>query len=143
VLKHYNDVPKALRAYDSSKLSSALQQMYHGDDATISSVLTNLDGRLTQAARLSEVEISELVAVTVKALTDPSAVTDLLIPAGVRAGCRPGVIHFTSRPGCVRRPSRFREQPTRSWRRRHDTSVVTPTTTSMNRYARKLSARPL
>jgi len=48
VLKHYNDVPKALREYDSSKLPPAVQQMYHGDDATISTVLTNLDGRLRQ-----------------------------------------------------------------------------------------------
>jgi len=86
VLKHYNDVPKALREYDSSKLPSALQQMYHGDAATISAVLTKLDGRLTQPLGLSEVEISELVAF-LKALTDPSA-RDLtsLIPVTVPSG---------------------------------------------------------
>jgi len=86
VLKHYNDVPKALREYDSSKLPSAVQQMYHGDDATISSVLTNLDGRLTQPLGLSEVDISDLVAF-LKALTDPSA-RDLtsLIPLRVPSG---------------------------------------------------------
>ena len=86
VLHHYNDVPKALREYDSSKLPSALQQMYHGDAATISAELTNLDGRLTQPLGLSEVEISELVAF-LKALTDPSA-RDLpsLIPVRVPSG---------------------------------------------------------
>src|SRR6266480_2031475 len=31
VLKHYNDVPRALREYDTSQLPPALQQMYHGD----------------------------------------------------------------------------------------------------------------
>jgi cytochrome c peroxidase len=86
VLHHYNDVPKAIREYDSSKLPSALQPMYHGDAATISAVLTNLDGRLTQPLGLSEVEISELVAF-LKALTDPSA-RDLtsLIPVTVPSG---------------------------------------------------------
>jgi len=46
--------------------------MYHGDDATISTVLTNLDGRLRQPLGLTDVEISELVAF-LKSLTDPSA----------------------------------------------------------------------
>jgi len=86
VLKHYNDVPKALREYDASQLPPGLQPMYHGDDATITAVLTNLDGRLAQPLNLSEVEISELVAF-LKALTDPSA-RDLtsLIPARVPSG---------------------------------------------------------
>jgi cytochrome c peroxidase len=71
VLKHYNDVPRALREYDASKLPSAL---------------TNLDGRLRQPLGLSEVEIGELVAF-LKALTDPSA-RDLtsLIPVRVPSG---------------------------------------------------------
>jgi len=86
VLHHYNDVPRALREYDASQLPPALQAMYHGDDATISAVLTKLDGRLTQPLHLSEVEISELVAF-LKALTDPSA-RDLtsLIPVRVPSG---------------------------------------------------------
>jgi len=86
VLKHYNDVPKALREYDSSKLPPALQQMYHGDDATITAMLTNLDSRLKQPLGLTDVEISELVAF-LKSLTDPSA-RDLtsLIPASVPSG---------------------------------------------------------
>jgi cytochrome c peroxidase len=86
VLRHYNDVPRALREYDVSQLPPALQQMYHGDDATISAVLTNLDFRLTLPLDLSEVEIRELVAF-LEALTDPSA-RDLtsLIPARVPSG---------------------------------------------------------
>jgi cytochrome c peroxidase len=86
VLKHYNDVPRALREYDTSQLPPALQQMYHGDDATITAVLTNLDGRLTQPLNLSDVEIGELVAF-LKSLTDPAA-RDLtsLIPARVPSG---------------------------------------------------------
>ena len=86
VLKHYNDVPRALREYDTSQLPPALQQMYHGDDATIAAVLTNLDGRLTQPLKLSDVEIGELVAF-LKSLTDPAA-RDLtsLIPARVPSG---------------------------------------------------------
>jgi len=86
VLKHYNDVPRALREYDTSQLPPALQQMYHGDEATITAVLTNLDGRLTQPLNLSDVEIGELVAF-LKSLTDPAA-RDLtsLIPARVPSG---------------------------------------------------------
>src|SRR2546430_5470900 len=86
VLKHYTDVPRALREYDTSQLPPALQQMYHGDDATIAAVLTNLDGRLTQPLNLSDVEIGELVAF-LKSLTDPAA-RDLtsLIPARVPSG---------------------------------------------------------
>ena len=86
VLHHYNDVPRALREYDASQLPPALQPMYHGDAATISAVLTNLDGRLLAPLDLSEVEIQELVAF-LKALTDPSA-RDLtaLIPARVPSG---------------------------------------------------------
>src|SRR5437773_7639642 len=59
VLHHYNDVPRALREYDTSQLPPALQQMYHGEDATIAAVLTNLDGCLTQPLNLSGVEIGE------------------------------------------------------------------------------------
>jgi cytochrome c peroxidase len=84
VLKHYNDVPRALREYDPSQLPPALQPMYHGDDATISAMLKNLS--LTQPLGLNEVEIRELVAF-LEALTDPSA-RDLssLIPARVPSG---------------------------------------------------------
>src|SRR5438874_2386999 len=62
------------------------RHMYHGDDATIAAVLTNLDGRLTQPLNLSDVEIGDLVAF-LKSLTDPAA-RDLtaLIPARVPSG---------------------------------------------------------
>jgi len=86
VLHHYNDVPRALREYDVSQLPPALQQMYHGDDATISAVLTKLDGRLATPLGLTDGEIAELVAF-LKSLTDPAA-RDLsaLIPARVPSG---------------------------------------------------------
>jgi cytochrome c peroxidase len=86
VLRHYNDVPRGLREFDPTQLPQGLQQMYHGEDATITAVLANLDFRLTQPLGLSEVEIRELVAF-LKALTDPSA-RDLtsLIPSRVPSG---------------------------------------------------------
>ncbi len=86
VLWHYNDVPRALREYDASQLPTALQPMYHGDDATISAVLANVDGRLSLPLGLSDVEIRELVAF-LQSLTDPSA-RDLsaLVPARVPSG---------------------------------------------------------
>jgi len=86
VLRHYNDVPRALREYDASQLPPALQPMYHGDDATISAVLANVDGRLSLPLGLSDVEIRELVAF-LQSLTDPSA-RDLssLVPARVPSG---------------------------------------------------------
>jgi cytochrome c peroxidase len=85
-LHHYNDVPRALREYDVSQLPPALQPLYHGDAATISALLTSLDGRLRQPLGLTEVEIGELVAF-LKALTDPAA-RDLsaLVPARVPSG---------------------------------------------------------
>jgi len=59
---------------------------YHGDDATIAAVLTNVDGRLSRPLGLSDVEIRELVAF-LQSLTDPSA-RDLrsLVPARVPSG---------------------------------------------------------
>ena len=86
VLRHYNDVPRALREYDPSQLPPALQSLYHGDAATISAVLANVDGRLSAPLGLSEVEIRELVAF-LQSLTDPSA-RDLssLIPTRVPSG---------------------------------------------------------
>ncbi|HVH69216.1 MAG TPA: cytochrome c peroxidase [Gemmatimonadales bacterium] len=86
VLRHYNDVPRALREYDASQLPPALQAMHHGDAATISAVLQTLDPRLSVALGLSDVEMSDLVAF-LKSLTDPSA-RDLssLIPVSVPSG---------------------------------------------------------
>ena len=87
VLHHYNDVPRALREYDASQLPPALQPMYHGDDATLSGVLTTLDSRLSAPLGLTDVEIRELVAF-LKSLTDPaardlSALTPSRVPSGL------------------------------------------------------------
>src|SRR5439155_570384 len=108
VLHHYNDVPRALREYDAAQLPPALQPMYRGDEATISAVLANVDGRLSRPLGLSDVEIRELVAF-LQSLTDPSA-RDLssLVPARVPSGLpvqewpygsAGPTIHLTSRPG--------------------------------------------
>src|SRR5204863_3497709 len=63
VLHHYNDVPRALREYDASQsqLPPALQQMYHGDDAPIAAVLTNLDFRLSQPLHHTDGAVPALV----------------------------------------------------------------------------------
>jgi cytochrome c peroxidase len=72
VVRHYNDVPVALRSYDVTQLAPELRGLYHGDQATIDSVLSRLDGRLRSPLRLSDDEIGQLVAF-LKALTDPAA----------------------------------------------------------------------
>ena len=86
MLHHYNDVPRALRESDATQLPPALQPMCHGDAATISAVLANLDSRLTLPLGLSAVELGELEAF-LKSWTDRSA-RDLtsLIPARVPSG---------------------------------------------------------
>jgi cytochrome c peroxidase len=89
VVRHYNDVPRALRSYDVSQLTPALRGLYHGDEATINAVLERLDFRLREPLRLTEDEQRDLVAF-LKALTDPAA-RDLssLIPAAVPSGLEP------------------------------------------------------
>ena len=72
VVRHYNDVPTALRSYDVSQVAPALRPLYHGDDETINAVLAGLDLRLQTPPRLTPAEIGDLVAF-LKALTDPSA----------------------------------------------------------------------
>jgi cytochrome c peroxidase len=86
VVRHYNDVPTALRQYDPSQLAPDVRPLYRGDRATIDAVLATLDGRLRQPLQLSEAEIGDLVAF-LKALTDPAA-RDLrsLVPARVPSG---------------------------------------------------------
>jgi cytochrome c peroxidase len=87
VVKHYDNVSLALRTYDSSQLPPALRSLYHGDQATITAVLTNLDGRLRTPLDLTEDEKRDLVAF-LKSLTDPaarnlSALTPLRVPSGL------------------------------------------------------------
>ena len=86
VVRHYNDIPTALRTYDVSQLAPELRGMYHGDPATVDDILSRVDGRLAGGLHLSEVEIGQLVAF-LKSLTDPAA-RDLraLIPATVPSG---------------------------------------------------------
>lgn len=86
VVRHYNDVPEALRNYDVSQLRADLRASYHGDAATIEAVLATLDGRLVGPLDLTDGEIDDLVAF-LEALTDPAA-RDLgaLVPATVPSG---------------------------------------------------------
>ena len=86
VVRHYNDIPVALRSYDVSQLAPALRGTYHGGEATITAVLSTLDGRLRTPIGLTEEQMREVVAF-LKSLTDPAA-RDLnaLVPATVPSG---------------------------------------------------------
>jgi len=86
VVRHYNNVDSALKAFDPSELDPSLRSTYHGDPATISKVRAALDGRLQQPMRLTVEEQAQLVAF-LKSLTDPSA-RDMkaAIPASVPSG---------------------------------------------------------
>jgi cytochrome c peroxidase len=86
VVRHYNDVPTALREFDPAQLAPAVRNSYHGDDATLTAVLGTLDFRLRQTLNLTEPEVHDLVAF-LESLTDPSA-RDLtsLVPNRVPSG---------------------------------------------------------
>ena len=86
VVRHYNNVDSALKAFDPSELDPSLRSSYHGDAATIAKVRASLDGRLQQPMRLTVDEQAQLVAF-LKSLTDPSA-RDMkaVIPASVPSG---------------------------------------------------------
>ena len=86
VVRHYNDVPKALRDFDVNQLAPTLRPSLHLDDPSIAAMLTNLDFRLRTPLNLTESEVGELVAF-LKALTDPAA-ADLrgIIPSRVPSG---------------------------------------------------------
>src|SRR5256714_728609 len=85
-VRHYNDVPLALKTDDPSQLAPTLRGTYHGDAATTDSVLGSLDFRLRPSLGLTDDEIRDLVAF-LQSLTDPSA-RDLsaLVPATVPSG---------------------------------------------------------
>ncbi|MGH7701259.1 MAG: cytochrome-c peroxidase [Gemmatimonadales bacterium] len=86
VVRHYNDVPRALRSYDVSQLAPALQPRYHGDDATINAVLETLDFRLRTPLHLTDDELGEVVEF-LRSLTDPAArELGALVPARVPSG---------------------------------------------------------
>ena len=86
VVAHYNDVPKSLREFNPATLPAAVQSSYHGDRATIDTILSTLDFQLRTPLQLTETEQRELVAF-LKSLTDPAA-RDLsgLVPAAVPSG---------------------------------------------------------
>ena len=86
VVRHYNNVPLAMRGFDVSHLDPALRKLYHGEETTISAVLARLDFRLRQPLGLTDEEQRDVVAF-LRSLTDPSA-RDLsaLTPASVPSG---------------------------------------------------------
>lgn len=71
VVKHYNNVPVALRQYDPSQLAPEVRPLFRGSAATVAAVLATLDGRLQQPLELTATEMGEIVAF-LKALTDPA-----------------------------------------------------------------------
>lgn len=86
VVRHYSNVDSAVKAYDVSQLDPSLRSSYHGDAATITQLLSSLDGRIRQPLGLTPDEQRQLVAF-LKSLTDPSA-RDLsgVAPAAVPSG---------------------------------------------------------
>ena len=86
VVRHYNNVDSAVKAYDVNQLPPSLRSSYHGDAATVSALLTSLDPRLQQPIRLTADEQKQIVAF-LKSLTDVSA-RDLagIAPATVPSG---------------------------------------------------------
>ena len=86
VVRHYNNVDSALKAFDPSVLAPALTATYHGDAKTISLISSTIDGRLKQPIGLTVEEQRQIVAF-LKSLTDPAA-KDLshVIPASVPSG---------------------------------------------------------
>lgn len=86
-VRHYSDVPRSLRSFDPATLPAAYQSSYHGDLATIDSVLFRLDFRLRQPLNLTDTQVAELVAF-LKSLTDPAArdmsgITPASVPSGL------------------------------------------------------------
>jgi cytochrome c peroxidase len=86
VVRHYSDVPKAVRSYDVSQLPASLRGSYHGDAATIAKLLESLDFRMRRLLEFTDQEEADLVAF-LRSLTDPAA-RDLssLIPQSVPSG---------------------------------------------------------
>jgi cytochrome c peroxidase len=86
VVRHYSNVPKAVREYDVTQLHPTLRTSYHGDAATIDALLRTLDFRMRSPLNLTPEEESDLVEF-LKSLTDPAA-RDLssVIPAAVPSG---------------------------------------------------------
>ena len=86
VVRHYSDVPKAVRSYDVSQLQPALRAAYHGDEATLSALIASLDFRVRRPLDFSDQQVGDLLAF-LRSLTDPGA-RDLssLAPQSVPSG---------------------------------------------------------
>jgi cytochrome c peroxidase len=86
VVRHYNNVDSAVKAYDVTQIDASLRASYHGDATTINALLNSLDGRLRQPLALTPAEQHQLVEF-LKSLTDPTA-RDLsgVAPASVPSG---------------------------------------------------------
>lgn len=86
VVRHYNDVSTELRHYDPMQLDATVRATYHGDDATITAILSTLDVSLQQPLNLSADE-QRLLVEFLKSLTDPAARNLAgIIPASVPSG---------------------------------------------------------
>jgi acyl carrier protein len=86
VVRHYNDVPKALREYDVSQLDPMFRDLVHDSDIVIHDILSRLDFRLLTQLELTDDEIDDLVAF-LRSLTDPAAVElGSLVPEKVPSG---------------------------------------------------------
>lgn len=86
VIRHYSDVPKAVRSYDVTQLPPSLRSAYHGDEATVRALLESLDFRLRRQLDFTEEQEGDLLAF-LRSLTDPAA-RDLssLVPSSVPSG---------------------------------------------------------
>jgi cytochrome c peroxidase len=86
VVRHYNNVDSALKAFDPATLDPSLSPTYHGDATTIAKLVAARDPRLQLPLVLTLQEQSQLVAF-LKSLTDPSARQMAgIIPASVPSG---------------------------------------------------------
>ena len=86
VVRHYSDVPKAVRSYDVLQLHPSLRSSYHGDAATVAALLQSLDFRVRREFAFSEQDESDLVTF-LRSLTDPAARNlSSLVPQSVPSG---------------------------------------------------------
>jgi cytochrome c peroxidase len=87
VVRHYDNVPDALRSYDVSEHAPAMSDSYHGDAATIDAVLATLDHRVRNPLDLTDDQVLDLVAF-LRSLTDPAgrdlhALSPTRVPSGL------------------------------------------------------------
>jgi len=89
-VRHHLDPQQSLQEYDPSQLSDLLRDTVQNDPATIEAILANLDPLVGTPLRITDEEVSDLLAF-LEALTDPAAV-DLsadvpdTVPSGLPVG---------------------------------------------------------